>query len=313
MTLRIRHSSLVVLASFLLACRTEQSAAGDSTAAESSGQPLPGPGTSGGPSSTPAGTSGEDTGLGPEDSGDSSGGAAFLSEPDGGGTCVVSDDGTWHCSACDVVLQDCPAGEKCMPWANDGGGVWNATRCSPIAPDPVGPGESCTVEGSATSGFDDCDLDSMCWGVDPDTLIGTCAPFCDPMQPQEHCSEAETCVEANDGVISLCLSRCDPLQPDTCTEGETCTIVGGDPVCVPSFNGGGQTCGETRCDPGQLCAPADVVAECDDTYCCTPWCDLDAAEPDLACPVRGELCQPYYPDGDAPAGFEHVGYCGVPM
>ena len=27
---------------------------------------------------------------------------------------------------CDLFAQDCPAGEKCMPWANDGTEVWNA-------------------------------------------------------------------------------------------------------------------------------------------------------------------------------------------
>src|SRR5690349_13167900 len=47
---------------------------------------------------------------------------------------------------CDIWEEDCPEGYKCMPWANDGGNAWNATRCSPIAPDAHAPGESCTVE-----------------------------------------------------------------------------------------------------------------------------------------------------------------------
>ena len=306
-------SSWLMVASLLLACTSDGTEAGDSGPVGSTGGPMSGPVTTSTSGPTPVGGSGGATGSDSEGSGDSSGGASFLNAPDGGGSCGIADDGHWYCSACDVVLQDCPAGEKCMPWANDGGGVWNATRCSPIDPEPVASGEACTVEGSATSGLDDCDMDSMCWGVNPDTLTGTCADFCDPDQPQAYCSEAETCVVANEGVISICLSRCDPLQPDACSEGEACTIVGGDPVCVPSFTGGGHTCADSRCDPGELCAPADVVAQCEDTYCCTSWCDLEAAEPDLACPVRGEICQPYYPDGDAPTGFEHVGYCGVPL
>jgi hypothetical protein len=65
---------------------------------------------------------------------------------------------------CDLWKQDCPPGEKCMPWANDGGGSWNATRCTPLAEDPRQPGEPCTVEGSGVSGRDDCDIRAMCWG-----------------------------------------------------------------------------------------------------------------------------------------------------
>ncbi len=40
-----------------------------------------------------------------------------------------------------IWAQDCPEGEKCMPWANDGGGSWNATRCSPLDPNPSAVGD----------------------------------------------------------------------------------------------------------------------------------------------------------------------------
>ena len=33
---------------------------------------------------------------------------------------------------CDMWTQNCPEGEKCMPWANDNGGAWNSSKCSPI-------------------------------------------------------------------------------------------------------------------------------------------------------------------------------------
>ena len=37
----------------------------------------------------------------------------FIPNPDvGGGTSIP----------CDLYTQDCPAGDKCMPWGNDGGG-----------------------------------------------------------------------------------------------------------------------------------------------------------------------------------------------
>lgn len=90
------------------------------------------------------GMPGGDDGAGEDGAGT---GGLFLSEPDGGGTGFE----------CDVFAQDCPPGEKCVPWANDGGGVWNATRCSPVDDDPAAPGEPCTVEGGPTSGIDDCD------------------------------------------------------------------------------------------------------------------------------------------------------------
>jgi hypothetical protein len=47
--------------------------------------------------------------------------AGFIVDPDGGGPSIE----------CDQWAQDCPPGEKCMPWANDGGSSWNATRCFP--------------------------------------------------------------------------------------------------------------------------------------------------------------------------------------
>ena len=70
-----------------------------------------------------------------------------------------------------------------MPWANDGGDEWNATRCSPIADVPTQVGELCMVEGSGTSGIDDCDQGLVCWQVDPDTNVGVCHALCEPGLP----------------------------------------------------------------------------------------------------------------------------------
>ncbi len=58
---------------------------------------------------------------------------------------------------CDVWTQDCPEGQKCMPWANDGNTTWNATKCSPVDPNPGQPGDSCISEDFGYSGVDDCD------------------------------------------------------------------------------------------------------------------------------------------------------------
>src|SRR5262245_15971404 len=74
----------------------------------------------GGSTGGPGGETGGATETGVVDSGGdaSSGGAMFVERPDGGGS-----------NECDVWAQDCPPGEKCMPWANDGGSSWNSLRC----------------------------------------------------------------------------------------------------------------------------------------------------------------------------------------
>ena len=67
-----------------------------------------------------------------------------------GGSFLVEIDGVIDENQCNPFTQDCPEGEKCMPWANDGGGSWNATRCSPISDNPGEPGEA-SSRSAATS------------------------------------------------------------------------------------------------------------------------------------------------------------------
>ena len=108
----------------------------------------------------------------------SSTGSEFIMPPDGGSGCFAGAVGPEHqprCTSCDIFRQDCGDGEKCVPWAADGAG-WNATRCSPVLGTGVA-GDPCTVEGTATSGFDDCAFGHLCWDVD-DQLHGTCVAMC---------------------------------------------------------------------------------------------------------------------------------------
>ncbi|MCX4247552.1 ribulose phosphate epimerase [Paraliomyxa miuraensis] len=247
------------------------------------------------------------------DTTDDTTGSVFLIAPDGG-TCVVSDDGYWHCTRCDLWQQDCPAGEKCTAWASDGGSEWNATRCSPIARDPGGPGDPCTMMGSPTSGLDDCDLGSMCWGVDPTTLEGTCVSHCQGPEADPICDPATSCVIANDGALVLCLPLCDPLAPDACPAGEACltTDRDDDPVCI-SAGIEVQPCGEVACSMGEACLDDALIEACMGFGCCTPWCDLNAADPDAACAaVPAHACLPYHEAGTAPMGLEHLGVCRLP-
>src|SRR5688572_12034982 len=72
-------------------------------------------------------------------------------------TTAVFPDGPVECTQCDLFAQDCPAGERCVPWSCDGTPNWNGTRCSPVADEPAGVGEPCTMQDSPWSGLDDCE------------------------------------------------------------------------------------------------------------------------------------------------------------
>lgn len=96
---------------------------------------------------------------------------------------------------CDLVAQDCPVGERCVPWANDGGMAWNATRCSDVAPMPGAPGEPCQAEGNPYSGLDDCALGAVCWDADPGTGQGVCVAICDQtLTPDRACAAGTSCM-----------------------------------------------------------------------------------------------------------------------
>ena len=211
---------------------------------------------------------------------------------------------------CLVIDQDCPAGEKCSPWANDGGDVWNATRCSPVDPMPSTVGQPCVVEGSGVSGVDSCDGGSMCWDVDPATNEGICVAWCIESDDQPACADDSlTCVVANEGALPLCLTPCDPRDPVACGENEGCYPTGEAFVCLPF---GAQVFAEgsgcefpAHCEPGTLCVADEVGPQCDDPPCCSAWCDT--MDPD-ACTL-GETCTALYEAGQAPTGFDTLGFC----
>lgn len=234
---------------------------------------------------------------------------------DDGVTFILNPDATHcftHCSQCDVWAQDCADGEKCAPWANDGGDQWNATICLPIDPSPGQPGDPCTIDGNPASGHDDCDLSNLCWDVDADTGVGHCVPFCGNSEADPQCAEGTECFIANEGVLILCLPTCDPLAP-ACGDGLGCVSNYDEFFCVPA-----ERVVETYaepCDPYLGCGdglecvgPAGAPPACEDT-CCTTLCDLEAPTcPDAA---AGQVCVPYFERGMAPAGRETLGVCLV--
>jgi len=280
---------------------------GDTTTSTSSA------GSSGGPSSSDA------TSLGGSSTGPAVSTSSSSEAADGESGCFSVREGMSLPDDCDVFTQDCPPCEKCMPWANDGGGAWNATRCSPVEKDPGPPGAECSVWGSGTSGMDDCERGSMCWDVDPKTNLGTCVAMCTGSVEEPVCAEPGTgCYIGNDGVIALCLTTCDPIEPD-CPVGQGCYFASELWTCVADASGDaggyGDPCGFVNvCDPGLVCFDASATPGCEGADCCTELCDLGDPAGDAQCigAPEGQICQPWYDAGTAPRGYENVGVCALP-
>jgi hypothetical protein len=317
-----RLGAVVLLGALAAACvsrPTTDTASGE----ESSGGETGGAGTTSGVSTTSSGTStsptssatgtamstGEQTSSNDVDGNDA--GCSFY------GGCPV--DGGFSPNECDQWVQDCPVGEKCMPFDSDGDNRWDALKCVPVAPNPGKPGEPCLVEGSDVSGIDDCELGAMCWKVDDETGTGVCAAMCTGTPDQPVCAEPGTaCFDASLAVVTLCLPSCDPVLPD-CPDGETCIHSAQQPnnfVCFLDASGEeGQEfdpCEFTNvCDPGLLCANPALATECDpDAWgCCLAWCDLTMP----ACNAEGAECLAWFEEGQGPPELQHVGVCGIPQ
>lgn len=280
---------------------------------------LPPPGTS--TTTTPPGTTTIPPDTGTTTSGTDSSGeidptvdpcdCLFLCPPCPPRGCPGHDPSCGEVFECDVIEQDCPEDEKCMPWANDGSSIWNASRCAPVDANPASIGEPCEVEGSAWSGIDSCDVSQMCFYVGKDNT-GTCVGFCGGSAQDPICPDGQSCSVTNDGTLPLCLPSCDPLQP-TCPEGEGCFPALDDTfVCLPAptesiastftchLSGG--------CEPGTICLPTQFLPECeDDGGCCTTYCDLD----DPVCPPDLE-CLPFFEEGSS-VDFDHLGVCSTKL
>ncbi len=221
---------------------------------------------------------------------------------------------------CDMFAQDCPEGEKCMPWANDGGPLWNATRCSPVANAPGDPGDPCTVEGSPSSGLDDCDVAAVCFNVDPMTNEGVCVPTCGGNEAMPLCEDPDTdCMIDLDGSLVLCMPTCDPVLQD-CAMGEGCFPSWEDEFYCVRSNAPAATHGDTcewndQCGPGQVCISEGAFSACMGIGCCTTVCALDDLDADADCAALDpmQVCVPWYEEGAAPMGMENIGACSIPF
>lgn len=230
---------------------------------------------------------------------------SFISEIDGG------------MPECDTFAQDCPAGEKCTLWSEYGGGSWTGTRCVPVVPDPRLPGEECSIDGDTAtlSGRDDCALGSICWFADGTHT--TCVEFCIGGEANPRCADpCMACTFTGAGIFYLCLPYCDPLLQN-CAESEGCYAYNNGFFCAPDASGDdgqlGDTCDSINtCDPGYVCADAELVPGCDGTGCCTPLCDASGTDSCDAV-LRGTSCGLVFEAGARPGcGGASVGACTLP-
>ncbi|MEM6992602.1 MAG: hypothetical protein AAF721_18965 [Myxococcota bacterium] len=249
-----------------------------------------------------------------EDESDTDGGVTFIDPVDTG--CGELPPGFQaHCSfECNVWEQDCPRGEKCMPWANDGGSSWNATRCSPIAAEPAAVGDACLVEGNGVSGIDDCDQGAMCFYVDSETNAGTCVAMCGGSPSRPTCDEGSACTVSGEGTLAVCLPSCNPLDTD-CPDNQVCVPApGGSFGCITQVEAPlqyGESCEAlNECATGLACLNGEAVG-CESQTCCGAFCSTADGDPNPACPdaAAGQTCSSVYEEGAAPPGFEDVGVC----
>ncbi len=286
------------------------------------------PGSMAGGSSTGVATTGGGSTSG--SSGSSTGNAEstmITSSPEAGTVVATDDSGQTFVVEmdeggpveCDVFSQNCPPGQKCMPYADDGGSSWNNTKCVPVMEDPAQLGEPCFAVGNGVSGIDNCDLGLYCWDVDG-TLQGTCIAMCMGTYEEPICPPKTRCIFTGYEGLNLCIGVCDPLIQDCPMDDDLCIPSDTDFVCVLDASGDEGQVNDpcmfaNACDKGLYCIVSSNAAECDQASmgCCQPFCDLSVMEPDAQCAGVGQACVPWFEAGTAPPGYEFVGICAVPM
>lgn len=290
-----------------------------------------GAGSTGGPSATTSGVTpnadgdtgattgagnGTETGIattvastddGPEDEG--SDGCPFICDPDGG---PMGEQ-------CSVAGQDCPAGQKCVWYARQAGGLRrNAARCIDVTGDRQ-PFETCNLPtGIGSEITDDCNAESYCLEVYGTADHGFCAPFIDEGYDCEDYPGTYGAVENGSDFPAACLHyECQPLLEGTCPDGMQCTFypawLYGSMKCwyvPPDYERElGEACDFGQCGEGKMCTPAEWLPECDSEYCCAQWCDLDTPE----CETPGTTCEPFPVNNhNGDPGFESLGACLLP-
>jgi hypothetical protein len=279
---------------------------------ESGGEPMLG-WSSSGATPTSGGSSGSSGGS-TDTSGTSSSSSSGASSSEAM-TFIIPSDYAAGAVECDPYGHDCPRGQKCAWYAANGGNSWDATKCVPVMEDAVGIGDACFVVENGVSGLDNCVDGAMCWDTDAENQ-GTCVALCGGTPEAVTCPPGTS--PAGGRSLCLCLKSCDPLAQDCDMADDVCIgSPGGGFLCVLDASGEeGQVhdpCEYANaCDPGLICLNSTAAVECDEASsgCCEPFCNH--SDPDAVCPGQGQVCNPYYEEGTAPPGEEHIGYCALP-
>jgi hypothetical protein len=313
MSISPTHVSLSLTLALALGCAAEPESG--TTGFESQGS-SPGSDGSADDSDNPTTTASPTTGNN-SDSADATSGVDPTADDDssGGGAGFVDAIDAGTMSECDPWEQDCPAGDKCVPYRSPQGTTWDANRCVPVVANPKSVGEECFEMGGSQSGEDDCDATSTCnYIVDG---IGVCVEMCTGSAAAPVCSANDTsCNIDNDGTRNLCTPRCDPLLQD-CPDNSrmTCLIgsAGDEFTCELGWGEEGIAVGEAcvfdnACLNGNFCLYVpEALPGCEGSGCCTPYCETtdDCTQPDTE-------CLPYFDPMNVPPGFENLGYCALP-
>jgi hypothetical protein len=228
-------------------------------------------------------------------------------EPFGGGGFVPQED-LGGFEACDIFLQDCAPGEKCVPYSANGGN-WDANKCVPVLGDGM-IGDPCTW-GGIVEATDDCDENSACWDVKAvgNDVLGTCTAFCGGTSEDPICAEGTSCLQGSNGAIAFCVDGCNPLTQE-CEAGEACFWTTDSFSCVFTTTDlpTGQPCGFINdCAEGNGCVAGEYVPNCNGANCCAAFCDLDCGGD--VCAIPNTTCVPFFGEGMAPIGSADVGMC----
>jgi hypothetical protein len=211
---------------------------------------------------------------------------------------------------CDPWFQNCPPGQKCVPYASTGG-AWDDNKCVSIKGDGA-PGDACISDG-IVEGTDTCDATSICWStmnVDGE-LHGVCTPFCEGTVTNPECRRGTSCTISNNGSLTLCIDGCNPLLQN-CPRGEGCFWFDADSFFGCAFTTqdipSGEPCGYINdCAAGNICTNPAHTPDCLGSACCVSFCSLFMPY----CPVAGTECVAFFGEGQAPAGYENTGVCIV--
>ncbi|MCX4247935.1 hypothetical protein [Paraliomyxa miuraensis] len=213
---------------------------------------------------------------------------------------------------CDLLVQDCPEGHKCVPYTYHADLQWVGTVCVRVPEEPDLPGEPCMVEDHVGSSRDSCDRGAICWQVDPTTLEGVCHSLCDILDGVLACDSGLDCAQLS--FVPLCVEPCDPLTP-SCPRGQACTFAGSALTCQPVPLAGateGEMCHpwSIPCVDGSLCSfdPALDCLRLPGAGCCAAPCDMNTPKP---CEDPASICVPWF-TVDPPPDLAHLGVCVVP-